>query len=478
MLRVRAPFPYRLVALFVVVKVAVSLAFANRYGWHGDELYFIAASRHLDFGYVDFPPLVPLIAGADQAIAPGSLVALRAAVALGGAAVLVVTALIARELGATTRAQAWASLALLLSPVFLGSNALFHTATFDQLVWAMALLVFVRLLRTGEQRLWLLVGLAIGVGLETKLTIAALPVAMFLGILVSNRRSMLLSPWPWLGAVVALLVFVPNLVWQATHDWISIQYVVSHRGHTDGPIAYWWQQLLVFFNVLFVVPAVAGLVALARGKRFSALVYSAVAVELVFFALGGKSYYAAPIYPVMYAAGAMWLDSKLRSRVWTGVYATASSLATLVLAPALLPIAPTPSGVFYDEIGWPEFAQQTAQAYDSVPPDQRANTQILAHYYQEAAAIDFYGPSSGLPDAVSPHLSYWYWAPPRLDPTTVVMINFTLEEGNRLFTDCRQVGTIANSLGIHNNLWGAPILVCSNPRRPLWQVWKSLQTLD
>ncbi|TME24571.1 MAG: glycosyltransferase family 39 protein, partial [Chloroflexi bacterium] len=251
----RHPIPWRWVGLFAALKLAVTMAFANRYGWHGDELYFLAASRHLDFGYVDFPPLVPLIAGADQALAPGSLVALRLAAALGGVAVLVLTALIARELGGGTRAQAWAALALLLSPVFLGANGLFHTATFDQLVWVAALLAFARLLRTGERRLWLVLGLIVGIGFETKLTVAALPVAIFIGLLVSNRRSMLLSPWPWIGAAITALVFVPNLAWQATHDGISFEYVLSHCGHTDGPFAYWWQQLLVFFNPLFVIPA-------------------------------------------------------------------------------------------------------------------------------------------------------------------------------------------------------------------------------
>jgi len=470
--------PWKWVTLFAALKLAVTMAFANRYGWHGDELYFIAASRHLDWGYVDFPPLVPLIAGADQAVAPGSLVALRLAVALGGVILVVLTALIARELGASTRAQAWAAFALLLSPVFLGANGLFHTATFDQLAWAVASLFFVRLLRTGDQRLWLLVGLAVGVGLETKLTMAALPAAMFVGLLVSSRRSMLVSVWPWLGAGVALVVFAPNLAWQATHDWISFQYVISHRGHTDGPFAYWWQQLLVFFNPLFVVPAILGLVALSRDRRFSPLGYLVLAVEIVFFAAGGKSYYAAPIYPLAYAAGAIWLDSRLRSLRWSAVYGTVSVAVALVLLPSLLPVAPTPSGLFYDEVGWPELAQQTAQAYTSLPAGERDQTMILAHYYQEAAAIDFYGPSLGLPAAISPHLSYWYWAPPRMNPTSAVMVNFTLEEGRRLFRDCRQVGTVTNAAGIHNNDYGAPILVCTDPRQPLGQEWRSLQTLD
>lgn len=473
-----ARVPWRWLAVLAAVKIAVPLPFLSRYGWHGDELYFIAASRHLDFGYVDFPPIVPLLAAADQAIAPGSLVALRLLPDFTGGVIVVLTALIARELGASLRAQVFAGLAVLLSPIFVGSNALFHTATFDQLAWAAALLVFTRLLRTGEKRPWLVLGLVTGIGLEIKLTMAALPMALFLGILISNRRSMLLTPWPWLGAAIALLVFLPNLVWQATHDWISVQYVLSHRGHTDGPLAYWWQQILVFFNPLLVVPAVAGMIALHRDDRFRALVYASITVLLIFFAMGGKAYYAGPIYPVMYAAAAIWLDSVLTTRVRLAAFMTPSVAVALFLALAVLPVAPTPSGLFTDEIGWTELAQQTAKVYVDLPADQRGNAIILAHYYSEAGAIDFYGPSLGLPRAVSPHLTYWYWAPPRMNPTTAILVNFSLDEGNRLFTDCRQVGTVTNSLGIHNNDYGAPILVCSNPRQPLWKDWPSLQTLD
>lgn len=474
----RAPVPWKWVALFAAVKLAVTMSVSNRYGWHGDELYFIASSQHLDFGYVDYPPIVPLLAAADQAVAPGSLVALRFLAGVAGVIVLVLTALIARELGAGTRAQAWAAAALLLSPVFIGSNALFHTASFDQLAWAAALLIFARMLRSGDVRMWPVLGLVIGVGLETKHTVVALPVALLVGLLVSPRRSMLLSGWPWLGAVVALLVFLPNLAWQATHGWISVQYVLSHRGHTDGPFAYWWQQALIFINPLFLVPGTLGMIDLRRDARFNPLVYSAIAVLLIFFVAGGKSYYTAPIYPVIYAAGAIWLDAKLRSRFRLAAFATPWVGVSLFLALALLPIPPVPMSTFADEIGWPELAQQTAHVYNTLTPDQRAGAMILAHYYQEAAAIDFYGPALGLPKAISPHLSYWYWAPSRINPTTVVMINFTVEEGNRLFTECSQAGTVTNSLGIHNNDYGAPILVCTNPRRPLWEYWGSLQTLD
>lgn len=473
-----ARVPWLWVAVLAGVKVALPLPVLDRYGWHGDELYFIAASRHLDWGFVDFPPLVPLLAAADQALAPGSLVALRLLPLLVGALLVVLTALIARELGATPRAQVFASLGLVLSPVFTGSNALFHTATFDQLAWAAALLVFTRLLRTGETRLWPLLGLVVGVGLETKHTMAALAVAVFLGVLVTNRRSMLGTPWPWLGVAVALGVFLPNLAWQATHDWISVQYVLSHRGHTDGPFAYWWQQILVFFNPLFVVPAVLGMVRLHRDDRFRPLVYTSTAVLLIFFVMGGKSYYAGPVYPVLYAAGAIWLDGALTSRVRIAAFMAPAVAAGLVLALAVLPVAPQPSGIFTDEVGWPELASHVAEVYAALPAGQREGAVILAHYYSEAAAIDFYGPALGLPNAVSPHLSYWYWAPSQMNPSTVVLIDFTTDDAKRLFDDCRQVGTVTNSGDVHSNFYGAPILVCSGPREPLWQAWPSLQTLD
>jgi len=484
---VRARIPWRWVALFAALKLAVTLAVADRYGWHRDELYYLASSKHLALGYVDYPPVVPLLAAADQALAPGSLVALRLLPVVAGAGVLVLTALIARELGAGSRAQAWAAFALLLSPMFIGGNLMFQTVAFDELVWAGALFVFARLLRGGERRLWPIVGLVIGVGLETKFTIAALPVAIFLGMLVSTRRSTVASRWPWIGAAIALVLFAPNLAWQATHDWISVQYTISHHGNTDGPVAYWLQQLLLF-NPLFLVPSIAGMVALRRDARFAPLVYSVIGVELIFFAAGGKAYYPAPIYPVIYAAGAMWLDRRLRSTIGLTAFAAASVVLILVLLPIGLPVLPAQAMVsmklwqtrkdYADMIGWPELAEETAQVYDTLPANEKAKAVILTQNYGEAGAIDYYGRALGLPGAVSPHLTYWYWAPPRMDPNTVVMVGFPLDVATRYFADCRQAGVVTNRLGIRNDEYGEPILVCTNPRRPLWQVWGSLQTLD
>lgn len=482
----RAPLAWRWLALFAAVKLAVTLAFAGRYGWHRDELYYLASSRHLDLGYVDYPPVVPFLAWADQLVFKGSLVGLRLLPALAGAGIIVLAALIARELGGTTRAQAWAAFAALLSPMFLGGNLMFQTVAFDELTWALALFVFTRLLRDRDPRLWLVLGLVIGVGLETKFTIAALPVAIFLAVLIAARKT-LLSPWPWAGAGIALLLILPNIWWQSTHDWISVQYTLSHRGHTDGPVAYWLQQLLLV-NPLFLVPCIAGMAALWRDERFAPLLHTAILVELIFFASGGKAYYPAPIYSLLYAAGAVWLDARFRRR-WPAVsFAVANVALILVLLPVGLPVLDAQTMVkqglwktrndYADMIGWPELVRQTAAAYALLTPDQRTGAIILAQNYGEAGAIDYYGPALGLPGAVSPHLTYWYWAPPNLDPSAAILVGFDEQEANRLFADCRVAGTISNDLGIHNEEYGNTIMVCTNPRQPLWKLWPDVQTLD
>src|SRR5437879_7716186 len=185
------------------------MAVANRYGWHRDELYYLASSRHPARGYVDYPPITPLLARVDQAIFPGSLPALRLLTVLAGAGIIVVAALIAREVGGNQLAQILAGLAVLISPMFVGANILFQTVSFDELVWAVACLLFVRLLRGADPREWLLLGLVFGIGLETTYTVIGRGIAMLVGLLATNARWHLASPWPWLGFGIAVLLLLP-----------------------------------------------------------------------------------------------------------------------------------------------------------------------------------------------------------------------------------------------------------------------------
>ncbi len=469
------------------VKLAVSMVFAGRYGWHRDELYYLASARHLELGYVDYPPVTPAIARLVQVVAPDSVVALRFTSVLAGALVVVLAALMARELGGGRRAQLLSALAVVISPVFVGGNFIFETVSFDQLVWALLLWLVARVLAGGDRRLWLLAGLVLGIGLETKYTVAGLGVALAAGLLLTPGRRQLATRWPWLGATLAVIMLAPNLWWQAGHGWDSIAYTLHHRGNTDGPVAYWLQQGLFLVQPLLLPLVVAGAVWLWRSGTFRALAWTAILIELLFFAVGGKSYYPAPVYPLLYAAGAVWLERSVGSRLLRRAWVAAAVVTTLVLTPILLPVLPADvmarSGLLKvptlaEMYGWPDLAHEVAAAYASLHPSERRGAMVLASNYGEAGALDLYGPGLGLPPVVSPHLTYYYWAPARMSPNVVIAVGYERQDLEPLFADVTQVGTISNSYGVANQEAGMPIFVCRSPRRPLWQAWPSLKLLD
>jgi 4-amino-4-deoxy-L-arabinose transferase-like glycosyltransferase len=213
----RHPVAWLPVLGLVAVKVAGSMVFAGRYGWFRDELYYLASARHPQLGYVDYPPVTPMVARLVQVVAPESLVALRLTGVVAGALVVVLAALIARELDGGPRAQALAALAVVISPLFLAGNLIFGTVDLDQLDWALLLWLVARLLAGREPRLWLLAGLVLGFGLETKYTVAGLALALAAGLLLTPARRHLATRWPWLGAALAAVLLVPNLWWQAGH---------------------------------------------------------------------------------------------------------------------------------------------------------------------------------------------------------------------------------------------------------------------
>ena len=480
----RVPPPWALLVL-VAAKVGVTMAVADRYGWHRDELYYLASSRHLSFGYVDYPPLTPLLARIDQAIFPRSLPGLRLLTVLAGAAAIIIAALIARELGGGRAAQALAGLAVLISPLFVGANILFQTVSFDQVIWAAACLFFVRLLRGADPREWLLLGLVFGIGLETKYTIVGLGLAMLVGVVVTPARRQLRSRWPWLGFAIAVLLVMPNLTWQVGHGWDSVAYTLNHRGSTDGPIFYWVQQLLLAGPQLLPI-VVMGVVWLWGRERFRGAAVTIIAVELLFFAAGGKAYYPAPIYPLTYAAGSLWFVATVR-RQWVRRLAVAGAVAvTLVLLPIGLPIlspqAMADSGIwkarkdFADMYGWRDLVQQVTAVYNRLPLSERQSVLILAGNYGEAGALDFYG--RGLPPVVSAHLTYYYWAPARMAPSTVIVLGYPRDYLATFFGTIDLAGTITNSYGMHNEEYGRPIWVCRDPLLRLDQAWPNLKSLD
>src|SRR5919201_148282 len=455
--------PWAALAVFMAIKVGVTMAVADRYGWHRDELYYLASSNHLSLGYVDYPPITPLPARLDQLIFPRSLPGLRLLTVLAGTAVIVISALIARELGGNRTAQTLAGVAALLSPEFIGTNILFQTVSFDELTWALVCLI----------------------GLETKYTVIGLGVAILVGLLATPERRWLASRWPWLGLAIAMLMLAPNIVWQVTHNWDSVAYTLEHRGSTDGPILYWLQQVLLA-GPLLLPAAVMGVIWMWRHERWRAAAITVVGVELIFFLAGGKSYYPAPIYPLAYAASSIWFVEAVARPIVRQLLIAANCIVTLILLPLGLPILPTQQMIdsqiwqirkdYGDMIGWPELSQQVTTVYQQLPASDRASVIILASNYGQAGALDFNGRS--LPTVVTPHLTYYYWAPAQMAPSTVIVVGYPRDYLAQFFGDIEEAGTIGNAYGMHNEEFGKSIWVCRNPKMTLRQAWPELKALD
>jgi hypothetical protein len=486
-------------ALAPVLAVAVALtailaATAGRYGYHRDELYFLECGRHLAWGYPDQPPFVPLVARLMSGLAPGSLVVLRLPSALAAGAGVLLTALLTRELGGGRPAQVLACAVIALAPVVTGSEHLLSTTSFYLAVSALLLWLIVRILRTGEQRLWLAVGLAAGAGLLDTDLVAFGAFAVVAGLVIVGPRSPLRSAWFYAGGVIALAMWAPYLGWQASHGWPELTVARSIAAGHSGTSAPWWLILpeqLLLVPVYFAPVWITGLLRLLRdpGLRWCRAVGIAYPVlAVVFMATGGKPYYLAAMFPVLLAAGAQpaagWIG-RTHARLRRGLLAAALVLSAAEF-PVTLPIVPVSAvhetpivSLNYDAgetIGWPAFVQEIARVYGGLPATQRSGAIVLASNYGEAGAVDRFGPADGLPSAYSGHMSYWYWGPPPERARAAIAVGF--DKADLGF--CGSVvlaATLNNHVGVADDEQGQPVWICSQLRESWPAIWPSLRNL-
>jgi 4-amino-4-deoxy-L-arabinose transferase-like glycosyltransferase len=290
--------------------VGLLLSMAGRYGFHRDELYFLVAGRRLDWGFVDQPPLTPLIARISETICGTSSVSLRVLPALAIGGVVILTALMARQFGGGFRAQIYAAIAAGGSGIALAVGHLLSTAAFDYLLWTLATWILVQLLDGAEPRWWLGLGLTVGVGLQNKHLIGLFAAAVLIALLATPRRKLLVGPWPWIGVGLAAVLALPNIAWQLANDLPQLEMARALADRGDGPVAFVLEQIGLL-SIVLAVPAGAGLWRLLRVpafKRWRPIGTSFLLLFGFFLVAGGKSYYLAPMYPVLLAAGAIWFE--------------------------------------------------------------------------------------------------------------------------------------------------------------------------
>jgi hypothetical protein len=505
--------------LGVAAAVAVLHLLTNgRYGFHRDELQTLYDARHLNWGFIAYPPFTPFVEHIGVALFGLSLVGLRLFSVLAQTAGIVVTGLMAHELGGKRLAQFTASLAVALSPLPLFEGTEFQYTTFDYLWWVLIAYLTIRLLRSDDPRWWLAIGAAVGVGLLTKYSIVFFVAGVLAGAAFTRARRFFKSPWFWAGIALALAIFLPNFLWQARHDFISyrfLQYIHARDvqlGRDDGFLI---NQFFICINLFATPLAIAGLVSFLRSSRYRMLAWMYLVPLALLFIGNGRDYYLAAAYPMLLAMGAVagerWAaasarlspsaQKKLRKghapksrrgasglgrRVAVGVFFTGLAACGAAACAIILPLQSTgplrdfalaKNNNLQEEFGWNDLIKTVAGVRDSLTPAQQASLGVMVGNYGELGAVEILGPQYHLPPPISLVNSAWLRGYPTPPPTTLIVVGLSRQAVDQVFTSCQLAGHNANSEGVSNeeSLSHPDIFVCGPPILPWPDFWKQYQ---
>ncbi len=486
-----------IVGLIALISTALHLAVIGRYGWFRDEFYYIACGEHLDFGYVDHPPLIALIARLTRALLGDSILAARLPSVLAGAAVILLAGRLAREMGGGRFAQAVAATCAVIAPVYLFVFHILSMNSFDILFWTLGALVVLLIVKTGNPKLWLLFGLVCGLGLENKHSLLFFGFGVFVGLLLTPERRHFRERWIWLGGAIAGLLFLPHVLWQMAHGWPTAEFIhnaTAFKNVALSPLAFFGEQVIQIHPLTLPV-WLAGLVWLFRstGSRYRVLGWVYVTAFLVLVSQSSKAYYLSPAYPPLFAAGAVAFETWIRRPVLRIAVLVLLVAGGAVTAPLTLPVLPAERfagyasalgipikagerheiGVlpqhFADMHGWEEMVAEVARVYRSLPPEERARAGIFTQNYGEAGAVDLLGRKYGLPKASSGHNNYFLWGPQGPDGVLIIL-GGDPEDHRQAFRDVRQAGEIRCGLCMpyENN---RPVWIARGLAAPIEEIW-------
>ena len=496
------------VLALAVIGTLFHFAFNGRYGYFRDELYYAACGEHLAWGYVDHAPFVALIARISRAVLGDSLFALRFFPALAAAAKVYLSGWIARELNGGRFAQLLACLTVLVAPIYLTFDSFLSMNSFEPVFWMACAAILLRILNSGSERLWLLFGLFAGIGILNKHSMLLFGLGVFAGLWLTAARRAFAKRWVWLGGAVAFLIFLPNLLWEIRHRWPTIAFLHAAIGTKYSHVTPWefvWQQSLLTLPLAAPI-WLAGLWYLlfdTAGKKYAVLgiAYLVVLAELI--ALHGKIYYLAPAYPMLFAAGAVWIETRAipRTGMWLRpVTVTILIVGALIAAPLAMPILPVEYAVKYcrfwnveavqvesvplgdlpqlfaDMYGWPEQVEAVERVFNALPSQDREKCALLAYNYGEAAAIDYLGPARGLPKAISGHNQYALWGPRGYNGDVVIAIGFSQEKLRQIFDEVNPAMRVTSQHAIPEEA-NLTVYLCRKPKRTLREMWPELSWL-
>jgi hypothetical protein len=488
------------------IKLLLHLYAGRHYGYYVDELYYLACADHLAWGYVDQPPLIALIARTVRLLLGDSLPAIHLLPALAGAAKVALTALIARELGGRRFAIGLAGLTVLLAPGFLAVDNWLSMNAFEPLFWMGCAYLVIRIVRTGNQRLWLWFGVVAGIGLENKHSMLIFGCGMVAGLLPTPERRFLRSPWIWAGGAAALLIFLPNLLWNIHNHFpfLELQENIRRSGRNIPmpPLRFVREEILDMLPLSAPI-WLAGLWFLlfrSEGKPFRALGWAWLISAVLIMTLNPRVYYLFPAFPLVLAAGSvMWETWLSGGRLpWLKpVYVGLMVLMAAVVAPTVVPVLPVETYIRYskaihfqqprletfklgplpqlyaDQFGWEEMVREVARIYNGLPPDVRTRTAIFGQNYGQAGAVDLFGAKYGLPKAISGHQTYFLWGPRDYTGESMIVLDNPRERLEANFREVEKAGRVEHPYSMPYEHFD--IFYCQGLKQPLKEMWPAVK---
>src|SRR5215471_23822 len=487
-------------------KIVLHWVFNNAYGYFRDEFDYLACGDHPAWGYVDQPPLLPFLVRVSRIVLGESLRSIRFIPAVASAAILILTALIAREFGGQRFALWLAAVAVLIAPTYLSDGSLLTTNCLEPVLW-MGCAYFAILAIKGDGRYWLGFGVIAGLGLEEKYSIAIFGLGIVVGLLMTRHRRVFLQKWIWIGGLIAFLIFLPNLIWNIRNHWPFLE--LMHNIRSAGrdvqlsPLQFFLQQVLLVHPLTAPI-WITGLIAFlfsSRLRDYRVLGWCYLISFTAFMVLKGKNYYLAPIYPMLLAAGAVVIDSGIEStrQLWLKpVIIVLLVIGGAWLAPIVVPLLPVDRFIAYmnnlpfklprtehgherivlpqhyaDQFGWEEMTAMTAQAWGRLTPDERRECGIFGQNYGQAGAIDFFGPRYGLPPALSGHQTYFLWGPGNYSGQCMIVLDDKKETLEQLWEHVEFVGASDNPYALERHI---PVFICKGAKfGSLATLWPKLK---
>jgi len=475
----------------------------GNYGMFRDEFYYIACSDHLAWGYVDHPPLsIALLAGS-RVVLGESVQAIRLLPALMGSLLVILTGLMTRELGGGRFAQIFAALCVMIVPIYLVVTGFFSMNAFDCVFWVLSFSIIIRIITTDNEKLWLLFGLAVGLGLLNKISILVFGCSVVAGLLFTPYRRYFRSKYFWMAGGIALLVFVPHILWQVANDWPTVEFISNAKRYKIAPLTplQFLGGQIMGIHPLNAPIWLAGLLFLLFAKKGQPYRILGLTYAIAFAVLAiqrSKAYYLSPAYPALLAAGGWAIEALLHRRGWHWAKPILLGIVLIggaATAPLVVPILPVETFIGYqkflgvepsaeetnplgelpqyfaDRFGWENMTATVASVYEGLSPEQQAECVIVTGNYGEAGAIDYFGPRYGLPPAISQHNSYYLWGPGDVSGNVMISVGISREDLENAFESVTEMATIVSpyAMPYENHM---PVYLCVGLRVPLNEAWQ------